>query len=199
MLLQIDLAHWVEVIGYAGILAIVFLETGLFFGFFLPGDSLLFTGGFLASQRIFNIWVLLPAIIVTAIMGYQLGYWFGKKCVVWLLQRPDSFWFKRRYLEQTKLFYDKHGGKALILGRLMPIVRTFAPIVAGMVVMTQRRYLFLNIAGALLWGGGITMMGYSLGQVIPDAQHYILPIVLMIIVLSIAPGIWRYIFNSEKK
>lgn len=192
MLAQIDLAHWVEVLGYLGILLIIFLETGLFFGFFFPGDSLLFTAGFLASQRIFNIWVLIPAIIVTAILGYQLGYWFGKKLSAWLLQRKDSFWFKRRYLDQAKVFYERHGGKALIIGRLMPIVRTFVPIVAGMVDMAPRRYFILNISGALIWAGGVTFLGFYLGTKIPNAEHYILPVVIAIIFLSISPAIWRY-------
>ncbi|OGO90625.1 MAG: hypothetical protein A3F10_06865 [Coxiella sp. RIFCSPHIGHO2_12_FULL_42_15] len=198
LLPHVDLTHWVEIIGYVGILSIIFLETGLFLGFFLPGDSLLFTAGFLASQRIFNIWILVPTVFITAILGYQLGYWFGKKFISWLLQRKESFWFKRRYLEQTKAFYDKHGSKALILGRLMPIIRTFVPIVAGMVGMTRGRYLFLNVVGALAWVGGIMLLGYYVGQAIPNAEHYIFPIVLAIIFLSISPGLWRYWHRNSR-
>lgn len=199
MLGHVNLTEWVSTIGYVGILLIVFLETGLFFGFFLPGDSLLFTAGFLASQHIFNISWLVSALLLTAIAGYQVGYWFGKHLGRWLLRRKDSFWFKRRYLEQAKAFYDQHGGKALIIGRLIPVVRTFVPVVAGMVDMTQRRYFSYNVAGALVWAGGITLLGYYLGRVVPNANHYILPIVGGIIVLSVLPGVWRYLRGLLQK
>ena len=186
-----DLLNWVITFGYIGVLLIIFVETGLFFGFFLPGDSLLFTAGLLASQKVFDIRILVPAIIITAILGYQVGYWFGKRFVQWLLRRKESFWFKKAYLQQAKDFYDRHGGKALILGRLIPIVRTFIPVVAGMVHMTNRRYFIYNVLGALMWGGGLTLLGYYLGSAVPQASHYITPIALGIVLISVAPGIWR--------
>ena len=155
-----DFAHWVETIGYVGILLIIFVESGLFVGFFLPGDSLLFIAGMLAEKGIFDITILVPAMIVTAIAGYMLGFWFGDKLGHWLLKRKDSLFFKKRYLTQAHAFYEKHGGKALVLGRLVPIVRTFAPIVAGMADMPYRRYFFYNVLGALVWCGGVTLLGF---------------------------------------
>jgi len=192
MFSHIDISHWVQLIGYAGVLLIIFLETGLFFGFFLPGDSLLFSAGLLASQHIFNIGYLVPSIIVVAILGYQVAYWFGKKLGHWLLSRKDSLWFKRRYLEQAKIFYEEYGGRALIIGRLMPVVRTFVPIVAGMVELSYPRYVMLNVVGALMWAGGVTLLGYFLGRSVPNAEHYILPLVLLIMLASISPILWRY-------
>ncbi len=190
---HIDIIQWVSTIGYVGILFIIFAETGLFVGFFLPGDSLLFAAGLLASKNVFNPWFLIPAVIVTAIVGYAVGYWFGRKLGLWLYRREDSLWFKKRYLLQAEQFYNKHGGKALILGRLVPIVRTFVPIVAGMVKMPYRRYLMFNVVGALIWAGGITVLGYYFGNLIPNASRYILLVVLGIIFLSVLPGVWHVV------
>lgn len=183
--------QWLSAIGYVGILLIILLETGLF-AFFLPGDSLVFTAGLLASQGVFDIQILVPALIVTAIIGYVIGYWFGDKLGHWLMQRPDTFYFKRRYMEQAHEFYQRHGGKALILGRLVPIVRTFVPVVAGMVEMPYRLYSLFNVLGALVWCGGVTLLGYYIGAVLPEAGHYVLPAVIVIIILSIVPGIVHY-------
>ncbi len=182
----------VSTIGYIGILLIIFLETGLFFGFFLPGDSLLFAAGLLASRHVFDIRFLLPAAFVTAIVGYQLGYWIGKHLGRWLMKREDSFWFKKKYIDQAHDFYKKHGGKALIIGRLLPIIRTFVPIVAGMVKMSRQRYFLYNVIGAVVWVIGITLLGYWLGNVVPGIEHYILPVIIAIVLLSIFPALWRF-------
>ncbi|ABS77020.1 DedA family protein [Coxiella burnetii] len=190
-MLNIDLIHLVTAIGYFGILLVVFLETGIFVCFFLPGDSLLFSAGLLASQGVFKIWILVPTTIAVAILGYFLAYWLGEKLGGWLLRRPDSIWFKKSYLIQAKKFYDKHGGKSLILGRLIPVVRTFVPIVAGMTRMEYYRYIIFNVVGAFVWGGGVTLVGYYFGYLIPDVGEYILLIVLFIILLSLLPGIWH--------
>ncbi len=190
---MLDFLHHIDIIqltraaGYIGLAAIILCETGLFLGFFLPGDSLLFSAGLLASQQIFNIFLLTPMLIAAAIVGYAIAYWFGDKIGHWLLKRPDTFWFKRRYLTEAHAFYEKHGGKALIIGRLIPIVRTFLPIVAGMAEMTHRRFTLFNVIGALVWCGGVTLAGYYLGAVIPNIDKYILPIVLAIIVISALP------------
>src|SRR3990167_2805789 len=193
MLHTIDLTQWGSMLGYLGVLSVIFLETGLFLGFFLPGDSLLFTAGLLASQGLFNIWLLVSLVFIVAIAGYFLSYWYGEKFGFWLLKREDSLFFKKRYLLQAKAFYEKHGGKALILGRLMPIVRTFVPVVAGMAQMPYRRYVIFNIVGAVIWVGGGTLGGFYLGQIIPNAERYLLPIVLLIILISVAPGLWHFI------
>lgn len=187
-----NLNEWVSALGYAGLLIIVFVETGFFFGFFLPGDSLVFTAGILASKQIFNIWILVPSLVVIAILGYTFGYWFGDKLGAWLMRRKESFWFRKRYIQQAHAFYEKHGGKALVLGRLVPVVRTFAPIVAGMARMSYRSYFVYNVIGALLWGGIITLAGYYIGALIPTAGQYLLPIVLLIIFLSVLPGVVHF-------
>src|SRR4030067_1292685 len=126
--LPIDLTELIKTVGYLGIFAIVFAESGLFFGFFLPGDSLLFTSGFLASQGFFNIKVLVPLVVIAAISGDSAGYWMGNKLGRWLLQKKDSYFFKKEHLHQAKTFYEKHGGKTLVLARFIPAVRTFVPI-----------------------------------------------------------------------
>lgn len=195
-LFQLNILQLVTLIGYIGIIAIIFSETGLFFGFFLPGDSLIFAAGLLAAKGIFNIWILVPLLIISAILGYSVGYWFGDKLGNWLLKRRESFFFKRHYLEKARDFYNRHGGKSLVIGRLVPIVRTFVPIVAGMVEMPFKKYCLYNIAGAILWGGGIALTGYYIGNLFPQLIHYILPITIVIVIFSIMPGIYHY-FKSE--
>ncbi len=194
-----DLAQWITAIGYIGLLTIIVLEMGVFFGFFLPGDSLVFTAGILAAQNVFNIWILVSTFAIAAILGYIIGYWFGKKLGKWLMQREDGIWFKKRYLEQADEFYQKHGGKALILGRLVPIVRTFIPIVAGMAKMPYHRYFIFNVIGALIWGSGITFIGYYVGTKIPEVGNYILPIVMLIVLLSIIPGLIKLLRRKKRR
>jgi membrane-associated protein len=140
-----QLMHWVMIAGYIGVFGILFAETGLFIGFFLPGDSLLFIAGLLAGQGMFNILGLAGGGFIAAVLGYGLAYFFGAKLGDWLSHRADSFWFKKRYLVQAHDFYEKHGGKALVLGRLLPIIRTFVPIVAGMARMSWLRYGLWNL------------------------------------------------------
>lgn len=188
-----DVMQWVSTLGYVGIMLIVLVETGLFFGFFLPGDSLVFSAGLLAARGVFDIRILVPILVITAFVGYSFGYWFGKHLGKWLLARPESFFFKKKYLIQAQEFYARHGGKALILGRMVPVVRTFAPIVAGMARMDFRKYQWFNFAGAIVWGGVITLCGYYLGGLIPGADKYILPLVILIIFLSVLPGVWHYL------
>ena len=186
-----DMTQLAITLGYIGLISIVFAETGVFLGFFLPGDSLLFAAGLLASQGLFKINILAPALVIAAIAGYALAYWFGKHLGNWLLKRRDSFWFKKRYLAEAGRFYERHGGKALIIGRLVPIVRTFVPIVAGMTKMSYRLYSIYNVIGGLVWAGGITLIGYYIGAIFPGASHYILPLAIGIIVLSMLPAIYH--------
>lgn len=197
-LFHIDINQLVTMIGYVGILAIIFAETGLFFGFFLPGDSLIFTAGILAYHGVFNLYVLMISIVIVAILGYTVGYWFGGKLGHWLIKREDSFWYKRKYLEKARDFYDRHGGKSLILARLVPIVRTFVPIVAGMVDMPFKKYTFYNVIGALVWGAGLCYIGYYIGSMFPNASHFLLPIVAGIILLSFLPAAWHLIKERSK-
>ena len=186
-----DLNHLIIGAGFVGVVGVIFIETGLFVGFFLPGDSLLFATGLLASQHLFSIEWIVPAMVIAAILGYTLAYYLGQKIGHWLMQRPDSWWFKKRHLNDAKEFYEKHGSKALILGRLVPVVRTFLPVVAGMANMSWPRYMKWNIWGGIIWVVSISLAGYFLGQRIPQVQEYILPISLGIIVVSVMPALWH--------
>jgi membrane-associated protein len=187
---QFDLKAMIIAAGYLGLLAIVFAENGLFLGFFLPGDSLLFTAGFLASSaggRVFDLPVLLPLLLVAGIAGVSVGYWFGQNFGRRLFQREDSVWFHRKHLDSAHDFYEKHGGRAIILARFLPVVRTFVPIVAGMALMTYPKFLLYNVIGGVGWVLGMTIGGYFLGSVIPDPDRYLLPIIALIIAISVAP------------
>ena len=196
-LLHTNIAELVRMLGYFGLITIIFCETGLFFGCFFPGDSLLFTAGLLAVRGFFNLWILIPALILAAILGYAVGYWFGDKLGNWLLKRKESFLFKKKYMIQAHDFYERYGAQALILCRLVPIVRTFCPIVAGMGVMSLKRYMLANVIGAVIWVNLLTLLGYFVGTMFPMAEKFILPIVLLIVVASVMPAAWQFL--KEKK
>lgn len=195
---HVDLNVWVSTLGYIGIAAMIFAETGLFFCFFFPGDSLLFTAGLLASRQVFNIHLLVIFIVTAAFVGYWLGYGFGRRLGNWLSLRPDTWYFKKRYLQSAERFYARHGKKALLMGRLVPAVRTFIPVVAGMVKMPLRLYAVFNFLGALLWGMLVPLLGYFLGSLFPEANRYLLLAVLIIIFLSVLPGIVEWIKNKKQ-
>ena len=186
--MHFDLAQIIQTVGYIGLFAIVFAESGLFFGFFLPGDSLLLTAGLLASQGKLEIAALLIILPIAAILGDNVGYWFGKKTGSRIFNRDESLLFRRKNLLAAQAFYDRHGGKTIILARFMPFIRTFAPIVAGAVEMPFRRFFTFNVIGGLLWGVGVTLAGYYLGQVIPDIDRYFLVVVGAVIVVSALPA-----------
>ncbi len=176
---------------YALLFSIIFAESGLFFGFFLPGDSLLLTAGLFAFKFAdrFSLWVLLPLLFVAAVLGDNVGYWFGKKTGPPLFRREASLLFKPKNLLAAKAFYDKHGGKTIVLARFMPFIRTFAPIVAGAVEMPYRHFFTYNLLGGLLWAVGVTLAGYGLGQMFPPEilDRYFLLIVLAVIFISVLP------------
>ena len=196
---HIDLIELVKAAGYIGIFFMAFAESGLFFGFFLPGDSLLFTAGLLASQGLFSIWALVPLLCVAAILGDNAGFWTGRKLGGWLLKQKDSLLFKKKYLFQAQAFYEKHGGKTLILARFMPAIRTFAPIAAGIADMPYNKFFFNNIVGGILWASGMTLGGYFLGRIIPNVDHYLLPIIGVIVVVSVVPAIIHMRGDGEVK
>ena len=187
--LNINFPEFVRTIGYAGITFIVFAECGLFFGFLFPGDSLLFTAGFLASQSYLDIRILTALVVAATIGGNFVGFWVGKEFTEWLMSKKESRFFKKKHIRRAHKFYEKYGGSALILARFVPIVRTFVPIVAGMAEMKFKKFMTFNIIGGFLWGVGITLLGYYLGKIIPGADRLLLPIVLGIIFLSIVPVI----------
>ncbi len=184
---DIDLLALVQLIGYPGIATIIFLESGVFFGFFLPGASLLFISGVLAESGIFNIWILLPLVGIAAVLGDNVGYWFGAKVGIKLFTRPDSRFFKQSHVDKTRIFFDKYGRSAVLLARFVPIIRTFTPILAGVGGMNYRVFFFYNIVGASVWACGVTLLGYFVGSKIPSAEQYITPIVLVIIAITCIP------------
>ena len=186
--MHFDLVRLIETVGYIGLFLIVFAESGLFFGFFLPGDSLLLTAGLLASRGQLDITILLIALPIAAILGDSIGYWFGKRTGPRIFTRENSLLFRRRNLLAARAFYERHGGKTIVLARFMPFIRTFAPIVAGAVEMEYRRFLLFNVVGGLIWGAGVTAAGYYLGQTIPDLDRYFLAIVVVVIFVSAIPA-----------
>ena len=201
-ILGLNLTELIQTIGYVGLFFMIFAESGLFFGFFFPGDSVLFTAGFLASQGFLNIWVLVPLMMTAAVLGDSVGYFTGSKLGRWLMTRRDSFFFKKEYIHKAQAFYDKHGGKTLILARFIPAVRTFVPIVAGMANMKYHKFISFNIFGGILWGAGLTLAGYYLGTKIPGVDKYLLPIVALIVLISVLPGLMhmrKSIFKRFKR
>ncbi|HEY7584664.1 MAG TPA: VTT domain-containing protein [Acidimicrobiia bacterium] len=173
--------------GTIGLFLIVFAESGLFFGFFLPGDSLLFTAGLFAAQGTLNLPLILVGCFVAAVAGDQVGYVFGQRVGPALFKRPDSRLFKQEYVERARAFFEKHGPKTIVLARFVPIVRTFAPILAGVGRMQYRTFVSYNLIGGFLWAIGVTLLGYWLGNLIPDIDAYLLPIIALIIALSFVP------------
>ena len=188
-----DLVTIVQTAGLVGLTAIIFAESGLFFGFFLPGDSLLFTAGYLASQDFFSIWLLVPLMVAAAIFGDTVGYWTGRKVGPMLFTRPDSLLFSQKRVQEAKIFFEHYGAMSIILSRFIPAVRTFTPIVAGVAGMSYPKFLTFNIVGGLVWGAGFPIAGYFLGAVVPDADRYVLPIVVLIIIVSFLPFVREYI------
>ncbi len=148
-------------------------------GFFLPGDSLLFTAGFLASQNVLNVWVLAIGCFIAAVTGDSVGYTFGRRVGAALFKREDSRLFKKKYLEEAQKFYEKHGNKTIVLARFVPIVRTFAPILAGAAEMHYTKFISYNVIGGFVWSVGVTLAGYFLGNLIPDVDRYLLPIIVL--------------------
>ncbi|HCY17638.1 MAG: hypothetical protein UR62_C0001G0005 [Candidatus Nomurabacteria bacterium GW2011_GWF2_35_12] len=195
---NIDLPILIKTIGYLGVFFIIFAESGLFFGFFLPGDTLLFTAGLLASQGYFNIALLVLLIVLAAVLGDQIGYFFGKKVGPKIFTRDESFYFKKRYITDAENFYKKHGKKTIILARFIPVIRTFVPILAGVGKMHYKTFVTYNIIGGLLWGAGITLSGYFLGQKIPGIDRYLIPILLLIIFVPMLPTFFSFIYNKIK-
>lgn len=184
-------------IGLVGIFAIVFAESGLLIGFFLPGDSLLFTAGFLASQGTFDIRVLTFICFVAAVAGDSVGYTIGHKLGRKLFRKKESFFFHPDHLIKAEKFYEKHGKKTIILARFLPVIRTFAPVVAGIGNMKYRTFFAYNIIGGFLWAVLLPLSGFYLGKTIPDVDKYLLPIIGLIIVLSVLPQAIS-IFRNEK-
>ena len=171
------------------ICGIVFIETGFFVGFFLPGDSLLITAGILAAGGFLPLrWLLLP-VMLCAIVGDQIGYWIGRSAGAALYKRQDSFFFRRSHLQRAHDFYEKYGGRAVIFARFVPIVRTFCPPVAGAARMPYGRYVMFDIFGGIFWVGAMILGGYSLGRSVPNIGKYIHYVIAVVAVVSILPAV----------
>ena len=173
--------------GYVALAAIVFTETGLLIGFFLPGDSLLITAGLVAAAGGLDIWWLNIVLSVAAIVGDSVGYAIGYRTGPRIFTREDSRWFNRAHLVRTREFYERHGGKTIVLARFIPIIRTFAPVVAGVGQMEYRRFLAYNVLGGIGWVASMTWAGYLLGQAIPDIGRYIHVVIVVVVILSCIP------------
>ena len=198
-LLGLDLVSLVKAAGYVGLFFIVFAESGLFIGFFLPGDSLLFTAGFLASQGYLHIIPLALLTCVGAVLGDNFGYAFGKKVGAKIFTREDSLLFHKDHLTRARNFYEKYGPKTIVLARFIPVVRTFAPIVAGVGNMKYPTFFSYNLIGGLVWGLGMPLLGYFLGSTVPNIDRYLISIILFIVFVSILPPIWHFLKDRHHR
>lgn len=193
----LDLVDYIIGLGIFAIIFVIFAESGLLIGFFLPGDSLLFTAGVLYHSGILpgNLPISFPVFLLllfmAAVLGDTVGYWFGRKTGPHIFKKPDARLFRQSHIKKAQDFYEKHGGKTIIIARFIPIVRTFAPIVAGTAKMEYRRFIAFNLIGGFAWAVGVTTLGYSVGAAFEaaglDIDHVLLPIIAGIILLSVAP------------
>jgi membrane-associated protein len=192
---QTNLQTLIQTVGYPGLTLIVFAESGLYFGFFLPGDSLLFSAGVVSKlfPDAFDIRLLLVLLSLAAVLGDSVGYWTGQKFARRFFEREDSIWFHRRHLDRAHEFYERHGGKAIILARFLPVVRTFVPIVAGMALMSYPKFLAYNVIGGVGWVFSMLLGGYFFAGALPaeDVDKLLLPVIGVIIVLSVLPTAWH--------
>ena len=194
-----DIQGLIQFGGVFLVCAIIFVETGLFVGFFLPGDSLLVTAGIFAAAGRLNLGWLLSLASLAAIAGDQLGYWIGRQAGQALYKREDSLFFKKRHLERAHEFYEKYGGKTIVIARFVPIIRTFAPPVAGAARMDYRRFVTYNIFGGLLWVLGTVLLGYFLGSSIPNVEKHIHIVIVIVVFVSILPALFEALRQRNRK
>lgn len=195
----LDLAGMIQAVGYVGLFIIIFAESGVLLGLFLPGDSLLFTAGFLASQGYGNIIILAIVCFAAAVLGDSFGYAFGRRAGPRVFVREEGLFFRKAYVERMRVFFERHGGKAVVLARFTPVIRTFAPISAGVAGMPYRTFFFYNVTGGLLWAVGIVGLGYLLGNTVPGVDGFLLPLIAGIIVISLLPSLAEIIAMRSKR
>jgi membrane-associated protein len=199
-----DLPALIQWAGYVGLTAIIFTETGLFFGFFLPGDSLLVTAGLIASGVLagkgvsLDVYALGALLTVAAIAGDNTNYWIGRTVGPRIFNRKDSLFFKKKYVDQAAAFYARHGAKTVVLARFVPIVRTFAPLVAGVARMNYRTFLTFSVFGGTLWIWSMLFTGYVLGRYIPGVAKHVELVILTVIFISILPGILSWLKERRR-
>lgn len=190
-----DIESLINTVGWPGLFLIVFAETGLLIGFFLPGDTLLLTAGLLCQRGTLNfaghdgIWLLIPLLIIAAVVGDAVGYQVGRKAGPRLFSREDSIWLNRKHLDKAHAFYDKHGGKTIVLARFSPFIRTFAPTVAGAAAMPYPKFALYNVTGGIAWVASMTLLGYFLGNV-PHIDIVFIIVVAAVLIVSTAPAGW---------
>lgn len=197
MCMALSIDKWILGGGLIAIGGTVFAESGLLIGFFLPGDTLLFGAGILASQGVFNLPLLIGVIITAAVVGDNVGYSIGRRGGRRLFNKKDSVLFRQEHLERAENFYETHGGKTIILARFVPVVRTFAPMVAGISKMPRKRFFMFNVIGGIVWGGGVTLLGYWLGSRLPWLEHFITPVILAIILMSVFLALFHLLKDKE--
>ncbi len=192
-----DLQAFIQSVGLIGIGMVVFLESGILLGMFLPGDSLLFTAGILASAGYLGFMPLLVVTFVCAVLGHQVGYFTGRKYGPRIFSRPNSRWLNPEHIINAQKFYEKHGKKTIILARFIPFVRTLAPIIAGVGLMNYKTFITYNIIGGVLWAIGMSSLGYFLGSTVPNIEKYIIPIIFVIVLVSVIPVLFRLLHKKS--
>lgn len=185
--------------GLIAIGATVFAESGLLIGILLPGDTLLLGAGILASQGVLPLTPLIAIVIVAAIVGDNVGYSIGRRTGPRIFRKKDGIFFRQEHIEKAEKFYQEHGGKTIILARFVPIVRTFAPLVAGASKMPRERFMLFNVVGGVLWGGGVTLLGYLFGSRIPGLEHYITPTIIGVTILTFGTAIYHALHEKTTR
>ena len=199
-----DLPSLIQWAGYVGLTAIIFTETGLFFGFFLPGDSLLVTAGLIASGVLsaqgvtLDVYTLGGLLTAAAILGDNTNYWIGRSIGPRIFSKPNSLFFKKKYVEQAAAFYARHGAKTVVIARFVPIIRTFAPLVAGVAAMNYRTFLTFSVLGGITWIWSMLFTGYFLGRLVPGIEKHVEVVILAVIFISILPGILSWLRERRK-
>lgn len=191
-----------SIIQSGGLLAIgfiVFAETGLLVGFFLPGDTLLFAAGVFAATGKLNIIALLATVIISSVVGNNVGYQIGKRTGHLIFNKEDGIFFRKDYLERAQTFYEKYGGKTIVFARFIPVVRTFAPVVAGIGEMNYPSFVRYNILGGVLWGGGMTLLGFLFGNKIPHVTDYVLPIFIVANIITWSPVVYHVLKDPKAR
>jgi membrane-associated protein len=189
----------IKTIGLLGVFLAICVESGVFFGFFLPGDTLLFASGIFASQGLFPLAVVIAGCAVAAIIGDNIGYWTGKKMGRKLFEKSETLFFNKKRITDAEHFYERYGSITIIMARFVPIMRTFAPIIAGIGLMKYKTFFTYNIIGGVLWATIVPMLGYFLGSLIPNPDHYILPVVLFVLFISFAPVLGKVVHHVVTK
>lgn len=197
MIIGFDLPELIRTIGYIGLFSIVFVETGLLIGFFLPGDSLLFTAGILAGQGYMNIYLVMAVMTTAAILGDNVAYAIGKKLGPKIFTKEESLFFNKKYIAKTQSYFDKYGAITIVIARFVPVMRAFAPTLAGVGKMGYPKFLFYNISGAFFWIMSVTLLGYYFGLKVTEAEKYIVPGIILILFLCISPLLKKFIYEPN--